>query len=81
MNKVFLIFPYEHEGNKYVEAYPMHNIDVLKYAPSYYSFVSSPSRNQARKYAYKKYIDSTGMGFKKLPISPTIKVPMKEHWN
>ena len=28
----------------------------------------------------KKYINGTGIGFKKLPISPSIKVPMQESW-
>ena len=77
MDKTFLIFPYEHEGNKYVEAYPMHNIDVLRYAPAYYSFAISPSRNQARKYAYKKYINPSGRGYNKLSISPAISQPFK----
>ena len=49
MTRNFLIFPYEHKGKKYVEAYPFHNIEVLRYAPSYYSFTQQPSRNQARK--------------------------------
>ena len=80
MMKTFLIFPYEHKGEKYVEAYPFHSLDVLRYAPAYYSFTKQPSRNQARKFALKKYINGTGIGFKKLPISPSIKVPMQESW-
>lgn len=80
MTRNFLIFPYEHKGKKYVEAYPFHNIEVLRYAPSYYSFTQQPSRNQARKYAYKKYINSMGIGFKTLSISPSIRVPMQESW-
>jgi len=78
--KNFLIFPYEYRGKKYVEAYPFHNIEVLRYAPAYYSFTKQPSRNQARKHAFKKYINSTGIGFKKLVISPSMQVSMQEHW-
>lgn len=81
MDKVFLIFPYEHEGNKYIEAYPMHNLDVLRYAPSHFSFTTKPSRNQARKFAYKKYINGSGRGYNKLPASPTITEFFKEHWD
>ena len=79
--KTFLIFQYEHKGNRYVEAYPFHSIEVMRYAPDNFSFTKQPSRNQARKHAYKKYINCTGFGFNTLPISPTIQVPMKEHWD
>jgi len=81
MDKEFLIFPYNHQGIKYVEAYPMHNLDVLRYAPPYYTFTTQPSRNQARREAYRQFIDPSGIGYNIYPTSPTISKSFKEHWN
>ncbi len=79
---VYLIFPYEHEGRKYVEAYPVqHEIrELLTVAPTYRLLTTKKSRNQARKYAYKLWIHPTGKGYRKQPISPSQYIPFKEHW-
>jgi len=81
-NNVYLIFPYQHEGKKYVEAYPLHHDirELLTVAPVYRLFTTKVSRNQARKYAYKLWIHPTGKGYNKQPISPSQFVPFKEHW-
>jgi len=65
INNVYLIFPYEHKGKKYVEAYPLHHEirELLTVAPVYRLLTTKRSRNQARKYAYKLWIHPTGKGF------------------
>jgi len=81
-NKVYLIFPYEHEGKKYVEAYPLHHDirELLTVAPVYRLLTTKRSRNQARKYAYRVWINPSGKGYNKYPISPSQYVPFKEQW-
>jgi len=81
MDKHFLIFPYTHKGKTYVEAYPFHCTDVLRYAPSNYTFTTQPSRNQARKEAYRRFIEPSGKGYNKYPTSPTVNQSFEEHWN
>ena len=80
---VYLIFPYVHNGKTYVEAYPVHHDmeQLQKTAPVYRLFTTKRSRNQARRYAYKLWIDPTGKGYNKYPISPSVSVPFKEHWS
>jgi len=82
INNVYLIFPYEHKGKKYVEAYPLHHEirELLTVAPVYRLLTTKRSRNQARKYAYKLWIHPTGKGYNKYPISPSQDVSFKEHW-
>ena len=82
INNVYLIFPYEHKGKKYVEAYPLHHEirELLTVAPVYRLLTTKRSRNQARKYAYKLWIHPTGKGYNKQPISPSQYVPFKENW-
>ena len=81
-NNVYLIFTYEHEGKKYVEAYPLHHDirELLKVAPVYRLLTTKVSRNQARKYAYKLWKHPTGKRYNKQPISPSQAVPFKENW-
>ena len=38
-------------------------------------------RNQARRYAYRLWINATGKGYNKYPISPSMDVPFEEHWD
>ena len=71
MNKTILIFYYVLNGQEYVEAYPIHNIsmpyDSLLPNDCPHAFMVCASRNQARKEAYKLWIDSSGRGFNKMP--------------
>lgn len=80
---VYLIFPYTHNGKRYVEAYPVHHSmkQLQEAAPAYRQFTTKKSRNQARRYAYKLWIDATGKGYNKCPISPSMNVPFEEHWD
>ena len=82
INNVYIIFPYEHEGKKYVEAYPLHHEirELLTVAPVYRLLTTKKSRNQARKYAYKIWINPSGKGYNKYPIAPSQVLPFKEHW-
>ncbi len=75
-SKPFYIFPYIVNGVKYVEAYPIHNegnndMPYVASIPSYRLLTLKPSRNQARKLAYKLWVHPTGRGFRKFPQSPT----------
>ena len=82
----FYIFPYTVNGEKYVEAYPIHSWGVyndmvyVENIPSFRLITLKPSRNQARKYAYKLWINPSGKGYNKYPISPSQYVPFKENW-
>ena len=72
----FYIFPYIVNGAKYVEAYPVHNgrdndIPYIESIPSYRLLTIKPSRNQARKLAYKLWVNPTGRGWNRFPTSPT----------
>jgi len=71
MKKTFLIFYYVLNGQDYVEAYPVHNLsisyDSLLPNDCPHAFMVCSSRNQARKEAYKLWIDSSGQGFNKMP--------------
>ena len=71
MNKTFLIFYYVLNGQEYVEAYPIHNIsmpyDSLLPNDCPHAFMVCNSRNQARKEAYKLWVDSSGHGFNRMP--------------
>jgi hypothetical protein len=71
MKQTFFIFYYVRNGQKYVEAYPAHD---LKYSyesllpegmPS--TFMICNSRTQARREAYKLWIEPSGKGFNKMP--------------
>lgn len=71
----YIIFPYEYEGLPYIDAYPIHlSVDMiakqLEGTSISYLIVEAPSRTQARKEAYKLWIDSTGKGFNKMPLRP-----------
>jgi hypothetical protein len=75
-SKPFYIFPYIVNGVKYVEAYPIHNegnndMPYIESIPSYRLLTIKPSRNQARKLAYKLWVHPTGKGFNRFPHSPT----------
>ena len=72
--KEYLIFHYQIEGQDYVEAYPVqHDRASLMYDMYFsnrvqsYSFISAPSRNQARRAAYTNWIQADGVGFNQLP--------------
>ena len=73
MDKTFLIFHYIFNEQKYVEAYPIHYMPyVFAIATALpngmaYDFVECTSRNQARKEAYKLWINPSGDGFNKMP--------------
>ena len=78
-SKPFFIFPYTVKGVKYVEAYPIHMdkwgdtdyIHILVQALSSFALITTkPSRNQARKLAYKLWINPTGKGYNRFPFSP-----------
>ena len=74
--KPFYIFPYIVNGVKYVEAYPVHNgganyMAYIESIPSYRLITIKPSRNQARKLAYKLRKNPTGKGYNRFPFSPT----------
>lgn len=73
----FYIFPYIVKGVKYVEAYPIHKWGDADYIPGFIEALPKfklitikPSRNQARLFAYKLWIDPTGKGYKRFPSSP-----------
>jgi len=72
----FYIFPYTVNGVKYVEAYPIHSWGVyndmvyVENIPSFRLITLKPSRNQARKLAYKLWINPTGKGYNRFPFSP-----------
>ena len=58
-------------GVKYVEAYPIYGgQEYIDSIPSFRLITLKPSRNQARKLAYKLWIDSTGRGYNSFPFSP-----------
>jgi len=66
----FAVFTYNVNGQQYVDAYPTNNrplsiFDGLAWLP-----VCAVSRNQARKRAYQIWIDATGKGFNRFPMSP-----------
>lgn len=71
MSKTFLIFYYVLNGQEYVEAYPVHSLSMpyesLLPNDCPRAFMVCNSRNQARKEAYKLWIDSSGRGFNKMP--------------
>ena len=73
MNKTFLIFYYVLNGQEYVEAYPIHDMShiftITTALPNDcpYAFMVCTSRNQARKEAYKLWIEPSGQGFNKMP--------------
>ena len=74
MNKPFLIFHYTHGDQEYVEAYPIRSpwsecYGRLPQDVSYAIMVCS-SRNQARKEAYKLWINPSGAGFNNLKANP-----------
>ena len=66
-----------------MEAYPVHHdVEQLqKAAPVYRLFTTKKSRNQARRYAYRLWINATGKGYNKYPLSPSMDVPFEEHWD
>ena len=78
-SKPFYIFPYTVNGVKYVEAYPIHKCGgdsdyipgFIEALPSFRLITLKPSRNQARKLAYKLWVHPTGKGFNRFPHSPT----------
>ena len=76
-SKPFYIFPYTVKGVKYVEAYPIHKWGDSDYIPGFIEALPSfrlitlkPSRNQARLFAYKLWINPTGKGYNRFPFSP-----------
>ena len=74
--KTFMVFHYHHEGIEYVDAYPVHqgmNMKLDTYLPMdvKYAYVVAESRNQARRQGYKLWVEPTGKGFYKMPLSPT----------
>jgi len=76
MPKAFYKFPFLVDGTKYVGAYPIHNggdtdMPYARFIPSYRLVTTKPSRNQARKLAYKLWINPIGKGFRRFPDSPT----------
>jgi len=71
-----MVFHYHHEGIEYVDAYPVHqemNMKLDTYLPMdvKYAYVVAESRNQARRQGYKLWVEPTGKGFYKMPLSPT----------
>jgi hypothetical protein len=91
-SKPFYIFPYIVDGVQYVEAYPIHGGEEYNTSiPSFRLITLKPSRNQARKLAYKLWINPTGKGYNRFPFSPTSDnfykyykmnptYTFKEHW-
>ena len=78
-SKPFIIFPYYVGGRQYVEAYPVHpgalftisdSISNSSSFPGYRVITLKPSRNQARLFAYKLWINPTGRGYNRFPFSP-----------
>lgn len=88
----FYIFPYLYMGRMYVEAYPIHGgMEYIDSIPRFRLITLKPSRNQARKLAYKLWINPTGKGYNRFPFSPTSdnfykyyemnpNPTFKEHW-
>jgi hypothetical protein len=74
MNKPFLIFHYIHENRDYVEAYPIHTPWVEYYGKLPrdipYAVMICSSRNQARREAYKLWINPSGEGFNRFNVNP-----------
>lgn len=67
----FAIFTYKVNGQSYIEAYPTNNRPSSIFnGIVFYHLIQADSRNQARKAAYKIWIDQTGNGFNKFPVSP-----------
>lgn len=71
-----MVFHYHHEGIEYVDAYPVHqemNMKLDTYLPMdvKYTYVVAESRNQARRQGYELWVEPTGKGFYKMPLSPT----------
>ena len=73
--KTFMVFHYHHEGIEYVDAYPAHggNMKLDTYLPMdvEFAYVVAESKNQARKQGYMLWVESTGKGFYKMPLSPS----------
>jgi hypothetical protein len=72
--KQFLVFAYSVEEQKFVEAYPTHDRNESAYIAllpdnTPHNIIEAPSRTLARKWAYVKWIDNSGEGFNRLPIS------------
>lgn len=72
----YLIFHYCVDEQPYVEAYPVHDDLPVSFSWAQAQFgdnaqdiawVSSPSRNQARRAAYTNWIQADGKGFNQLP--------------
>ena len=63
----FAIFTYMANGQQYVEAYPTNNRPSDIFDGLDFDLVCAVSRNQARKLAYKKWVDPTGAGFNNFP--------------
>ena len=86
-------------GVKYVEAYPIYftggeldYISLLQAIPPFHLITIKHSRSQARKLAYKLWINPTGKGYNRFPFSPTSDrfykyykmnptYTFKEHWD
>jgi hypothetical protein len=80
----YLIFPYTHDGQQYVEAYPTTDPALLaQFLPTDIVWASydAPSRNQARRKAYEVWIDATGKGFNALPYRPYAQGPKHDRLN
>lgn len=61
----YIIFTFLKKGSFKVDAYPFWG----NYEPDFYHLVVfAPSRNQARKWAYKLWVRADGRGFNKYPI-------------
>lgn len=75
----FLVFSYKADNTQFVEAYPVHHGGTLASTDTHHTYnlpldiswaiIEAPSRTQARKWAYRKWIDESGDGFKTLPLS------------
>lgn len=68
----FIIFSYKLAEQVYVEAYPTHGLPASKLLSGFpmdlsFRWVLAPSRNQARKLAYRHWVRADGVGFNKLP--------------
>jgi hypothetical protein len=68
----FIIFPYSVRGKVFVEAYPLKDRPepIQALAPIGSIIVYAPSRNNARRQAYTRWIRSDGAGFNKFSRSP-----------
>lgn len=61
----YVIFTFNQNGRQRVEAYS----DWGNFEPSFpFLYVFAPSRNQARKWAYRLWIRADGQGFNKFPL-------------